>query len=187
MKLGMGLTAAAMAATLTVSGCATMNSSTPLTTEQKIAGCVATIAAGALIGAVVGNNTGSGNAGRGAAWGAAAGGAACAVWLAFENEKDKRRLAEAQLAALQQNQTYTDSWVGDDKRARTVTVVPSSETAYVPAAAASGEAASAPTPKICRPTATTVTVEGQSQTMEEIWCRTDSGDWAKSTEALVAA
>lgn len=191
MKLGMALTSAMMAATLTVSGCATMGSNAPLTTEQKIAGCVATIAVGALAGAIIGNNTGSGDAGRGAAWGAAAGGAACAVWLAFENEKDKRRMAEAQLAALQNNQSYTDTWTGDDGRARTVTVVPSSETAYVPASAA-GSAAAAPAdaaaaPKICRPMTTTATVDGQSQTMEEIWCRDASGNYAKSTEALVVA
>lgn len=185
MKLGMALTSVAMAATLTVSGCATMNSNTPLTTEQKIAGCVATIAAGALIGAVVGNNTGSGDAGRGAAWGAAAGGAACAVWLAFENEKDKRRMAEAQLAAIQQNQTYTDTWIGDDNRPRTVTVVPSSETSYVPAAAPSETGA--PAPRICRPVSTTATVAGNSETMEEIWCRNDAGDWAKANEAMVVA
>lgn len=194
MKLGMALTSAVMATTLAVSGCATTGSGAPLTTEQKIAGCVATIAVGALAGAIIGNNTGSGDAGRGAAWGAAAGGAACAVWLAFENEKDKRRMAEAQLAALQANESYTDTWTGEDGRARTVTVVPSSETAYVPASAANSAAAApsdaaapAAATKICRPMTTTATVDGQSQTIEEIWCRDASGNYAKSTEAMVVA
>ena len=189
MKLGMALTSAAMAVTLTLGGCATTGSNAPLTTEQKIAGCIATVAAGALLGAVIGNNTGSGDAGSGAAWGAAAGGAACAVWLAFENEKDKRRLAEAQLAAINSNTTYTDSWTGDDGRARTVTVVPSSETAYVPApstkAPEATEMAAAPTPRICRSVATTATVAGQSQQIDEIWCRDESGNFAKSTMAMV--
>jgi surface antigen len=188
MKLGMALTSAAMAVTLTLGGCATMNSDVPLTTEQKIAGCIATVAIGALAGAVIGNNTGSGDAGSGAAWGAAAGGAACAVWLAFENEKDKRRLAEAQLAAINSNTTYTDTWTGEDGRARTVTVVPSSETAYVPAPSNKAPAATevAAAPKICRSVATTATVNGQAQTMDEIWCRDEAGNFQKSTEPMVA-
>lgn len=187
MKLGMALTSAAMAVTMTLGGCATTGSNAPLTTEQKIAGCIATVAAGALLGAVIGNNTGSGDAGSGAAWGAAAGGAACAVWLAFENEKDKRRLAEAQLAAINSNMTYTDTWTGDDGRARSVTVVPSSETAYVPAPSSRSPEATqaAVTPTPCRLVETTATVDGQAQQIEEVWCRTPDNRYEKSTQQMV--
>jgi hypothetical protein len=187
MKLGMTLTSAAMAVTMTLGGCATTGSNVPLTTEQKIAGCIATVAAGALLGAVIGNNTGSGDSGSGAAWGAAAGGAACAVWLAFENEKDKRRLAEAQLAAINSNTTYTDTWTGDDGRPRTVTVVPSSETAYVPAPSSSSAEAAQTTvrPTPCRLVTTTAAVEGQVQQIEEVWCRTPDNRYEKSTQQMV--
>lgn len=169
-----------LAGTMTLAGCQTTE---PLTIQQKVAGCGAMIGGGALLGAIAGNNLGDGNAGQGMALGAALGGASCAIWLAFENEKDKRRLVEAQLVAASQGQTYTDSWTGDDGKARSVTVVPSNETSMVPASAQ----ASTSTPMICRRLNTTATFDGRSEQMQEVSCRDADGNWSKMDQRMVDA
>jgi len=172
---------------LVLSGCATTGDGAPLTAQQKIVRCAAMVGGGALLGAVIGNNVGDGNSESGALLGAAIGGGACAVWLAFENEQDKRRLAEAQLAAAQNGEAVSETWTGEDGRVRTVTVAPSTETQMVMAPSASATVtAAAASPQICRPMNTTVSVEGQSQSIEEVYCRNDAGDWAPATSAMVA-
>lgn len=182
MKLG---SVAALSVTMVISACATTGSGAPLTAQQRIVRCGAIVAGGALLGGVVGNNVGDGNAGSGALIGAALGGGACAVWLAFENEKDKRRLMEAQLMAARQGEAVTDSWTGDDGRVRTVTIAPSTETQMV--LANTREADGPAVARICRPMNTTVAVGGQSQSMSEVYCRTDEGDWEPAGSAMVPA
>lgn len=169
-----------LAAAMTLGACQTTE---PMTIQQKVAGCTAMVGGGALLGAIAGNNMGDGNARQGMAIGAAIGGASCAIWLAFENEKDKRRLVEAQLAAASQGQTYTDSWTGDDGKVRSVTVVPSNETSMVPASAP----ADAATPMICRRLNTTATFDGRSEQMQEVSCRDADGNWSKMDQRMVDA
>lgn len=182
------LSITALGLAMSLSGCATLDSNQPLTTQQKIINCGMMVAGGAVLGAIVGNNVGDGDAGSGAVVGGVLGAGACGVWLAFENEKDKRRLLEAQLAAAQTGNAVTETWTGDDGRERTVSVATSAETQMV-------VASSTPTvvvdsepvaPRICRPMNTTVTVAGRSETLNEVYCRTDSGDWEPAAEQMVA-
>ena len=183
MRRKLVVVSALVAVSVVLGGCASTGLTAAWSTEEKIVACVATAAAGGAIGMFLGKATGSDDAERDLAVGAAVGGAACGVWLAFENERDKRRMAEAQLAAVQREQTYTDSWDGDDGRKRSVTVTPSSETAYVRAK----DSGATPKPQICRAVTTDATVENKTSRMEEVWCRNEVGDWAKADQEMVVA
>lgn len=166
--------ALAVAACLSVTACATTNrDGTPLTVEQRISRCVGMVAVGAVLGAVIGNNTGSGDAGAGAAIGAAAGLGTCAVWLAFQSEQDQARIRELQYSAAQTGQTQTSSWMGPDARARTVTVVPSTETNIQGASGA----------QVCRAMNTRAEVAGRADALNQVWCRQPDGTYAPSAIA----
>jgi hypothetical protein len=175
-------TAAALAGT-SLSGCAT--NGRPLSTTQRIVGCAAAMIGGGILGALIGSQVDGrrgGGSGTGAALGVALGGAACAVWLAFENEKDKRRLAEAQLSAARTGRAVSDSWTGDDGRLRSVSVVPSTQMqAMAPRRAALGES------RLCRAVATTPTVDARSAApMTSYFCRDANGNWSQATVEMIA-
>jgi hypothetical protein len=177
------MVAVALAGT-SLSGCATNGQ--PLTPNQRIARCTAAMIGGGILGALIGSQVDGrrgGGTGTGAAIGVAVGGAACAVWLAFEDEKDRRRLAEAQLAAARSGQPVNDSWTGDDGRVRAVSVVPSTQMQTMVTARA-GEAGGR---RLCRQLATTPSVNNQSaEPMTSYACRDASGNWAPADQALVA-
>lgn len=157
------------------SGCATTG--TPLTTDQKIAGCVATVLGGAIIGGLIGD-------GKGAAIGAGIGGAACGIWLAFENEADKRRLAEAELDAVRTGQEVNRSWQGEDGRQRSVRVVPSTDTLALRSADVEDTSAN----RVCRAVTVTPSLEGRSaDPFTSYSCRNESGDWERVDQKMVAA
>ena len=147
---------------LLVASCATNQ---PLTTEQKILGCVGVVGLGAAIGAAL---AGDGSKNKGAARGAGVGAAACAVWLAFENEKDKKRIAETRIKALDSGVRQSASYVGDDGKARSVSVTPG-ETQSV--ATTSGEVV------VCRSMRTELSLENQNDGLEEEWCRMSDGSY----------
>lgn len=166
------LAALAFAACLGVSACATVNrDGTPFTVQQRISRCVGMVAVGAVLGAVIGNNSGSGDAGAGAAIGAAAGLGTCAVWLAFQSEQDQARIEQLQMAAAQTGQPQSTSWVGPDQRARTVTVVPSTETNIQ---------SSDGTGQVCRAMNTRAEVAGRADQLDQVWCRQADGTYAPS-------
>lgn len=165
-----------------VSGCATTGGE-PLTTQQKMVRCAGMVAGGALLGALVGNNVGGGSAGDGAALGAVVGGVSCGVWLAFENEADKRRLAEAQLAAAQRGEVINTSWTGEDGRVRQLSVTPSTETQMVPVTSGEGGESA---PQVCRTMNTTASVGANSDTFSEVWCRDSNGNWSASESAMMS-
>jgi len=167
-----------------ISACATVGGQ-PLTTQQKMMSCATMVAGGAVLGAIIGNNVGDGDAGAGALAGGLIGAGACGVWLAFNNEADKRRMAEAQLAAIQQNETVSSSWKGADGRERSVTIVPSTETQMIPVSASGTQEPAAP--MICRPLQTTASYNNNSDTMTEIWCRDADGNYAAATQQMVPA
>lgn len=171
-------------ASTSLSGCAT--NGRPLTANQRIAGCTAAMIGGGLIGALIGSQVDGrrgGGTGTGAAIGVALGGAACAVWLAFENEKDRRRLAEAQLAAARTGRPVADSWTGDDGRLRAVSVVPSTQMQTMISRRA-GEAGGR---RICRSVAMTPSVDNQAAApLTSFVCRDSAGNWAPADTELVA-
>lgn len=150
--------AAVIAASLAVaSGCASTGGTRdrPLTTGQKIAGCVAQIALLEVIGRAAGANDGVG---------AAVGAATCAAWLYFENEKDKQRIAEAEARALETGETQTVQWRGDDNQVRNVRV-------------SFSDAAPAPaTGNYCRTMNTDVSVAGRSGSNSSVMCRVQAPD-----------
>ena len=167
---------------LSAAGCATTGE--PLTAEQKMVRCGAMVAGGAILGGVIGNNTGDGDAGTGALVGALAGGGACGVWLAFQNEQDKRRLMEARLAALEQGQSVEESWTGTDGRVRSVVVSPSTDTQMIPTSQV--ESADKQV-RVCRTLNTQASVSGTQDAINEVWCRTEAGNWEPAEEAMEAA
>lgn len=179
-------------ASTSLSGCAT--NGRPLTANQRIAGCAAAMIGGGLLGALIGSQVDGrrgGGTGTGAAIGIAVGGAACAIWLAFENEKDRRRLAEAQLAAARSGRPVEDSWTGDDGRLRSVSVVPSTQMqTMIPARGAargSDRSGAVVESRVCREVATTPTVDYQSASpLNSVFCRDAAGNWAPAETAMVA-
>lgn len=142
-----------------VSGCTTMGGTRdkPLTSGQKIAGCVAQIALLEIIGREVGANKGVG---------AAVGAATCAAWIYFNNEQDKKRIAEAEQRALQTGEAQQVEWTGSDNRAKTVRVsFADNPTASV---VASGN--------YCRTMNTEVAVAGQQAINSAVMCRVETAD-----------
>ena len=154
------LTAADAAALALTSGCATTGGTRnkPLTTGQKIAGCVAQIALLEVIGRAAGANDGVG---------AAVGAATCAARLYYENEKDKQRIAEAEARALETGQPQTVEWRGDDNQVRNVRVS-FSDSPQSPQATASGN--------YCRTMNTDVSVAGRSGSNSTVMCRVQAPD-----------
>lgn len=169
----------AIACSLMLSACATtgMERTTPLTPQQKIAGCIATVAIGALIGGVIGNNTGSGDAGRGAAIGAGVGAGACAVWLAFEAKADQERIARLQITAAQTGVAQSDSWQSPRGQGLQYSVSPSAATS-LPVKV--GEAQET---RVCRTMNGSATVGNRTEAMETLYCRDTDGNWAPAVRA----
>ena len=160
----------ALAACLTLAGCATTNrDGTPLTVNQRIARCGMMVGVGALVGAVAGNNMGNGNAGTGAAIGAAVGLGACSVWLAYQSEQDQTRIQQLQMAAVQTGQPQTQQWQGADGRPRMVTVTPSTETNVQAQDGAT---------QLCRTANVRAEFNGQADNIAEVWCRGADGNYA---------
>lgn len=171
---------AAISGAMLVSACATDGLDRPLTAEEKIGGCIAMIAVGAVLGAVIGNNTGSGDAGDGAMVGAVLGGGACAVWLAFQNEADQKRIAEMRNAAAQSGQEQQAQWV--NARGQQVAFrVATSDTSTVRIQPA-GEGA-APAERLCRTNNETATAGGMSESTSYLVCRNDDGSWSPQVAA----
>jgi surface antigen len=169
------------AASLTLAGCATTGGGVPPTAVQRAQGqCIASVAVGALLGAVIGNNTGSGNASRGAGRGALVGAGICAVLLAMASEEDRRRIQEAEYAALETGQPREDVYVGSDGKQRTILVrteaAPDKSWTFTPAASDAAQPAAAvvsSTTDICRYRQTTLTVQdtGSGTLDRELVCR----------------
>lgn len=158
---------AAVVGLLTSQGCATTGSGEPLTTGQKIAGCVAMVATGYALGRAIDDDGGE-------RYGMAVAGAACAVWLAFASQRDRERLLLSQEAAAARGGSVEDRWMGDDGKERSVTVRASDP---VPVHA-SPSTASAQAPGFCRKLMTEAEFEGRTESFEEVWCRDDDGNWA---------
>lgn len=175
----------AVTASLILSGCATTGGSgvgAPQTAMQRTYGrCLIAIGAGAILGAIIGNNTGSGNGRRGAGTGALAGAGICAVMMAMASAEDKRRIAEAEYAALETGQERLDTYMGSDGKERSILVrtqaAPDRSWTFTPAATDAAQPASAlvadTMTDICRYRQTTLSVEGTGTGAldQELVCR----------------
>lgn len=179
-------------AALALTGCATAEGGMPRSAlDRSINECVAAVALGAILGAVADKNRG-----QGALIGAGIGGVACGVLIAINNERDKQRVREAQLAALNAGSSQRSDFVGDDGRTRTVqTTVRDAPTPTAIAAnrpptmlASLGDAGDAmmmapmtsPDAFVgpCRTAQSQIAVQGQSADIpSELFCRTAAGDW----------
>lgn len=177
MNLKRNIAAIVTAASMALSGCATTGSGEPRTVEQKIAACVGIVLAGAALGAIIGNNTGSGDAQRGAGRGALVGVGVCAIWWAFNNQRDRERIAQMQMAAASTGQPQSQRWIDPEGRERQVFVAPSTATEMlVPNNGA-------PERRLCRQLNTTASVAGASDAMSETTCRNPDGSWASTPDA----
>lgn len=177
------MVAIALAGCMSLSSCATTagGRTQPLTPGQKIAGCVATIAIGAIIGGVIANNSGSGNADRGIGLGAAAGAGACAVWLAFEARADRERIARLQQAAMTSGQPQSETWQNQSGKVVRYSVAPSAETS-VPIQTQAGQES-----RQCRASNETADANGQAQSMQTLYCRNPvTQAWEPATRAPTA-
>lgn len=97
---------------IVVQGCATTSTdgtkvqSTAM--DKAVSECVASVAIGAIGGAVIGGMLGgSRGVGQGAAIGAVAGVGRCAILMEIAASEDRAKVREAELAALQSNQSQT--------------------------------------------------------------------------------
>lgn len=148
-----------------LAGCATTGNR-PLTANQKIASCVGMVVGGALLGNLIGKDSNA------TIKGAAVGGATCAVWLAFNNAADKRRMEEARQRALISGEMQEDHWQNDSGESRMVKVELGSEAAtQMPGV-------------ICRPVRTVVGAGGQTASMDEEWCRLPDGSYHPRSEVM---
>lgn len=178
MQIKRTLIAVLTAASVALAGCATGSSDQPRTVQQKIAACVGMALVGGLIGAAIANNTGNGNADRGVAPGVVAGLGVCAVWLAFENRRDRERIAQMHNAAAMTGQPQSQSWIGPDGRQRQVNVTPSTTTEMIVPQNGVQER------RICRQLNTTASVDKSSDNMAEWTCRGPDGNWSSAPDAL---
>lgn len=186
MSLSLKSTAIAAATlALTVSSCATSQSvfgggGGPVTTQQKIARCVALVGGGAILGGVIGNNTGDGDGTKGATTGAIIGGGACAVWLLMDNSRNRQRYASAQQYAAVKGTPYTDNWRdAESNQSLGVNVTPTS--------AIQMRSASGGPVQTCRRLNTVASAGGTSDTATEVWCAAGDGTWAPATTTMVPA
>jgi hypothetical protein len=92
--------------------------------EKSIGTCLAAVLVGALAGGLIKGK-------RGALVGAAAGGVVCAVLLKAASDKDKARVREAQLAALNSNQIQKASWSTDQGATAQLAVMPAGQGSVV--------------------------------------------------------
>lgn len=153
---------------LVLSSCATTGSEVHQSAMQRAQGqCLVSVAAGAVLGAIIANNSGSGNASRGAGRGALVGAGICAALLAMASAEDKRRIQEAEYAALETGQEREDTYVGSDGKLRTILVrteaAPDRTWTFTPAATDASQPASAQTSSmidVCRYRQTTLSVQG---------------------------
>ncbi|MBV9569930.1 MAG: hypothetical protein JO056_01645 [Alphaproteobacteria bacterium] len=158
---------------LAVSGCAgtTGSDGKPRSAlERSVGTCVLSVGAGVLVDMLTNNK----RLGAGTAVGAGL----CAVVIAMNNEEDKRRVRESQLAALNAGKDRTDTYVGKDGNTRTIrtSVHPSAAPTDLKAhAAADGTKFVGP----CRRTQTEISVQGKGSASldPEVVCRTAQGDW----------
>lgn len=161
-----------LAACLMLSGCATSGSAMERAWQQ----CGVAVVGGAIIGGIIGNNTGNGDAQQGMTTGLLTGGGICAVLLAMASEEDKRRIREAEYAALETGEVREDSYIGEDGKRRTIVVRTQdapAKTWSVPAAEDGKEAETASMTDICRYRQTTLSVEstGSGSLDAELVCR----------------
>ena len=138
--------------------------------ERSVGTCIVSVGAGVLVDML----TNKQRIGAGTAVGAGL----CAVVLAMNNEEDKRRVREAQLAALNADTDRTETYVGKDGNERTIktSVQPASTPTNLTARAASdGTKFVGP----CRQTQSEITVQGKGTASldPEMVCRTAQGDW----------
>jgi hypothetical protein len=174
-KLRVKTIATGLAASLLLSACATnggrdSNGQPQTTFERSIGSCLVTVGAGLLIDMLTNK--------RRVGVGTAVGVAACAVILVLNNEEDKRRVHESQVAALNAGQDRTDQYVGHDGDARLIkTSVQSTNMPSTPPAQQlpNGDQFVGP----CRHTQTTITVQGQGTAAldPDLVCRTAQGNW----------
>lgn len=145
---------------LHASGCATTRSDgSPLTAEQKAVRC---LAQSAVVFGLCRLAKGDPRICVAAALGT------CAVWLAFANAEDKRRMAEARQRALDSGTSAVDEWRGNDGQLRKVSVSVGDELP-LPDARETGV--------VCRNVNVTATLGSSSATNQEEHCRTPDGRW----------
>ncbi|HSZ75460.1 MAG TPA: hypothetical protein VK779_11620 [Rhizomicrobium sp.] len=147
--------------------------------ERSVGTCVVTVGAGLLVDMLTNK--------RRVGAGTAVGAGLCAVVLAMNNEEDKKRLRESQLAALNSGRDRTDEYVGQDGQDRIIKT--SVQTADIPPDLSSHQAPNGdhfvgP----CRKTQTEISVQGQGSASldPEVVCRTAQGNWLPWSGAATA-
>ena len=138
--------------------------------ERSIGTCMVSVGAGFLADMLLNKH----RVGAGTAVGAGL----CAVVLAMNNEEDKRRLRESQVAALNSGRDRTDQYVGQDGQARIIRTsvqTTSNPTGLTTHSAPNGDQFVGP----CRRTQTDISVQGKGTANldPEIVCRTAQGNW----------
>lgn len=92
----------------------------------------------------------------------------CAVWWAFSNEQDKRRMAAARQRALDSGVSTVDEWRGNDGKLRKVSISVGDELP-LPDARETGV--------VCRSVNIMATLGSSSAVNHEEHCRTPDGRW----------
>ena len=168
------VSAALTAAFVALSGCASggldVTGQPRSALERSVGTCLVSVGAGVLVDMLTNH--------RRIGAGTAVGAGLCAVVLAVNNEADKQRIRQSQLAALNAGQDRTDQYVGDDGNARVIktSIHPSNLPSDLNAKLApDGSKFVGP----CRQTQTEISVQGKGSASldPETVCRTAQGNW----------
>lgn len=127
--------------------------------ERTMGRCVVAVAGGALVGAFLGGRR---NAGRGALIGAGAGIGICAYMMSVASARDKERLRELQLQAMNSGQTVQDQWQTSDGKMAAASIT-TSKVVQV-SATKSADVLN------CRRATTHLSVNGQTNDSSDVVC-----------------
>ncbi len=125
--------------------------------EKAIGRCALAVIVGAGIGAAT-----SDNRGRGAATGAAIGGVVCVAMLSIASNRDKERLRDAQLSALNTGRIQHASWTTEENKSASAMVSASNVV----------EVSAPKTAEVvkCRRVNTQLDIDGQANSTSDVVC-----------------
>jgi hypothetical protein len=174
---------AAVASSFIITGCATQlgpdGRPLPQTALQRSIGtCVAAVGIGLMVDLLASKHKRPGA-------GTLVGAGICAVVMIVNNEEDKQRIRESQMAALNSGKSRHDSYVGANGDKRYINTVVTDEKPPLQMASyqlSGGDQFVGP----CRRSQTSIEVgdKGSAALDPDVYCRTAQGNWISPTTGL---
>jgi|GEM_PF-4723753 len=100
----------------------------------------------------------------------------CAVWLAYNNARDKERLAALRQRTLEQGVAQQDEWNGDDGNLRKASFTPGAD---FPLASARESGV------VCRPLKEDLSASAGTVSNNSVYCRNRDGTWVPQSSVSI--